>query len=470
MEKNEILRNIPAIDQLSIFAAKKAEFAGLSHPALVDVLQRAVHDVRTNIIKNNVETLRDEKGLREEILARAMVESKKLLQPKLRKVVNATGIVLHTNLGRAPLGERARRQVNMVMEGYSTLEYDLDTGKRGDRYQHVSQRIAAACGAEAALVVNNNAAAVMLVLAAFARGREVIVSRGELVEIGGSFRIPDVMKQSGTTLVEVGSTNKTHLEDYAGAITMNTAAILKVHTSNYRIVGFTSEPSMEALCELAQSKGVMAINDLGSGTITPFRRNGYSEPSVGECISAGFDLVTFSGDKLLGAGQAGIIAGKKQYVEMLRKEPLLRALRIDKLSLAALEGTLIDYATGNANQSIPSWTMLNMPQDELKRKAESLAKRLTFLSENGWHIRVVTTQSLAGGGSLPAVELPGYGVEIIPAGISATKAEESLRKGEMPVIGLIRDNALLLDVRCMLFGDEELVCKKLIDLAQETQA
>ena len=469
MGKNEVLRNIPAIDRLSICAANRVEFAGLSHSALIDVLQQAVRSVRADIIKKDDGIMQDEEGVREEILFRAIIESKKLLQPKLRKVVNATGIVLHTNLGRAPLGERARRQVNEVMEGYSTLEYDLDTGKRGDRYQHVAQRIAAVCGAEAALVVNNNAAAVMLVLAAFARGREVIVSRGELVEIGGSFRIPDVMKQSGATLVEVGSTNKTHIDDYSGAITMNTAAILKVHTSNYRIVGFTSEPSMTALCDLAHSKGIMAINDLGSGTLTPFSRNGYREPSVGECIDASFDLVSFSGDKLLGAGQAGIIAGKKIYVEMLRKEPLLRAFRIDKLSLAALEGTLIDYAIGSADKTVPAWIMLNMSQNELKRKADSMAEKLASLIEAGWHVRVVKTQSLAGGGSLPAVELPGYGVEITPAGMTVAKAEEALRRGDLPVIGLIRDNALLLDVRCMLSGDEELVCKKLIELVRENQ-
>ena len=469
MEKNEMLRTIPSIEQLSMDAADKAEFAGISHSVLVDVLRKAVQFVRAGIMAEEMVGLQKATLLREQILSQAIKEIDRLLQPGLRKVINATGIVLHTNLGRAPLGERARRQVNEVMQGYSTLEYDVETGKRGDRHHHVARRIAVSTGAESALVVNNNAAAVMLVLAAIARGKEVIVSRGELVEIGGSFRIPDVMKQSGATLIEVGTTNKTHIEDYARAITMNTAAILKVHTSNYRIVGFTSEPMMSEVCNLAHNKGIVAINDLGSGTLLPFSKNGYREPSVGECIDAGFDLVTFSGDKLLGAGQAGIIAGKSRYVEILRNEPLLRAFRIDKLSLAALEGTLIDYAAGLAEAMIPAWSMLESSQDELKSKAERLAEGMEPLRMRGWQIRVVQTQSLAGGGSLPAVELPGFGVEIMPAGISVAKVEERLRQGSIPIVGLIRDHALVFDVRCMLSGDEELLCRIMKDLAREIQ-
>ena len=335
------------------------------------------------------------------------------------------------------------------------------------RYKNVSQRIAEASGAEAALIVNNNAAAVMLVLTAFARGKEIIVSRGELVEIGGSFRVPDVMRQSGAILIEAGATNKTHIDDYAGALTVNTAAILKVHTSNYRIIGFASTPEPAEICELAHRHGIIAINDLGSGSLKPISYNGYSEPTVEECIKAGFDLVTFSGDKLLGAGQAGIIAGKRQYIEQLRKEPLLRALRIDKLSLAALEGTLIDYAAGLSEKTIPTWTMLTLSQEELKKKAEKLLAELAKIMEEDWQLRVVPTQSLAGGGSLPAVEMPGFGVEIIPSGISAARLEEKLRKGTIPIIGLVRGAAVIFDTRCLLNDDDQKLCQGLAVILKE---
>ena len=468
MDNNELMRTIPSIEKLMARAADISEFGSLSHGVLVNFLRNATQFVRNELMTEpSAAELEKTDELITRIISRALQERDSLLQPNLRKVINATGIVLHTNLGRAPLSESARRNVNMVMEGYCTLEYDLATGKRGDRQQHLSQRIAQATGAEASMVVNNNAAAVILILAAFARGREVIVSRGELVEIGGSFRIPDVMKQSGAVLVEVGTTNKTHLEDYAAAISEKTAAILKVHTSNYRIVGFSSEPAVEELCGLAHRNGILALNDLGSGTLKAFSSGGYREPSVDECINAGFDLVTFSGDKLLGASQAGIIAGKSRFIELLRNEPLLRAFRIDKLSLAALEGTLLDYACGLAEKSIPTWEMLNMSLSELSNRAKSLVTKLEPLIKAGWKIGVVPTKSLSGGGSLPAVEIPGFGIEITPCGISATQAEENLRKGDVAIVGLLRENALVFDVRCLLKGDEEVLCQRLLGLLQE---
>ena len=463
MSKKELLRQLPAIEQLLGAVGHDPRFDGLSHAVKVESLRQATDSARKELLAD-----RDEGGeamtpeyLQEKIVAEAAGECGRMLQPSLRKVVNATGVVLHTNLGRAPLSERALRAIQAVAEGYSTLEYDLVAGSRGERYSHVAQRLEKLTGAEAALVVNNNAAAVLLAVAGIARGREVIVSRGELVEIGGSFRIPDVIRQSGATLVEVGTTNKTRLGDYAAAITPDTAAILKVHTSNFKIVGFTSQPSFAELCGLCREKGVVAINDVGSGTLLPLSLGGRCEPTVQECISAGFDLVTFSGDKLLGSGQAGIIAGRRAYIDKIKQEPLLRAVRIDKLSLAALEGTLTDYMTGRAAELIPGWGMLNAAADELHSQAQALLSRLSPLLPAGWRAAVVPTRSLAGGGSLPAVELAGYGVELVPDGMTAARLERRLRENPVPVVALIRDEAMIFDVRCLRPGDDTILCEAL---------
>ena len=463
MSKKELLRQIPAIEQLLGAVGHDSRFAGLSHAVKVELLRQATDSARKDLLAAGGEggEAMTPGELQEKIVAAAAGECDRLLQPSLRKVVNATGVVLHTNLGRAPLSERALRAVQAVAEGYSTLEYDLAAGARGERYSHVEQRLEKLTGAEAALVVNNNAAAVLLAVAGIARGREVIVSRGELVEIGGSFRIPDVIRQSGATLVEVGTTNKTRLADYAAAITPDTAAILKVHTSNFAIVGFTSQPSFAELCGLCRDKGIVAINDVGSGTLLPLALDGYREPTVQECLVAGFDLVTFSGDKLLGSGQAGIIAGRRTYIGKIKQEPLLRAVRIDKLSLAALEGTLTDYMTGRAAELIPGWGMLNAAADELHSAAQALHSRLSPLLPAGWRAAVVPTRSLAGGGSLPAVELAGYGVELVPEGMSAARLERLLRGNPVPVVALIREEAMVFDVRCLRPDDETILCEAL---------
>ncbi|NMC32367.1 MAG: L-seryl-tRNA(Sec) selenium transferase [Veillonellaceae bacterium] len=467
MERNELLRRIPAMELLLGQARQDPRFDGLSHGMLLELLREAAAAARQQLATGR--SAADETtpaALTEKILARTAAARARLLEPSLRKVVNATGVVLHTNLGRAPLGARALAAVRTVAEGYSTLEYDLAAGGRGERYTHVAQRLEKLTGAEAALVVNNNAAAVMLAVAGIARDREVIVSRGELVEIGGSFRIPDVIRQSGAALVEVGTTNKTRLADYAAAITPNTAAILKVHTSNFAIIGFTSQPEFAELCDLCRERGIVSINDVGSGTLLPLELSGHREPTVQECLNAGFDLVTFSGDKLLGSGQAGIIAGRRQYIDQLKKEPLLRALRIDKLSLAALEGTLTDYMTGLAGERIPGWAMLHAAPADLQAQAQSLANRLTAVLPTDWQVRVAPTRSLAGGGSLPAVELAGYGVELIPGALPAGRLERRLRENRVPVIALIREETLLLDVRCLLPGDEEIVCDALARISR----
>lgn len=463
---NRILRQIPSIEQMAIMVRTNPGTETLSHDVVISLLRAVVADFRNSVEKNVITpTPTTEDEIESWILNRFATKKKALLEQSLKKTINATGVVLHTNLGRAPLSDRAKAQVTAVMDGYSTLEYDLESGRRGDRYGHVEKRLTELTGAEAALVVNNNAAAILLVLAGIARGKEVIVSRGELVEIGGSFRIPDVIRQSGATLVEVGTTNKTHIEDYASAITPTTAAILKVHTSNFAMIGFTSHPDMKDICRLANQQKLVSINDVGSGTLLPVRIQGTAEPTVQECLGAGFDLVTFSGDKLLGAGQAGLIAGKKNYVELLKKEPMLRALRIDKLSLAALEGTLIDYSSGKGDLLIPARNMLQMSADLLLTRAEKLAESLSPIAAQGWIVRIVKTNSLAGGGSLPGVEISGYGVEIVPCKKSVSYVAEKLRICETPVICLVRIEALIFDVRCLLPGDEELLCEALLNIA-----
>jgi L-seryl-tRNA(Ser) seleniumtransferase len=442
------LRQLPAIDRLVAAVEKQPEIAGFSHAIIVSVLRTLVDEVRSRLIKGQIF---------DSSLPALVAESKQrllsLANPSLKKVVNATGVVLHTNLGRAPLGQRAVQAVYDVMAGYSTLEYNVATGERGSRYSHVAAKICALTGAEDAIVVNNNAAAVLLVLSALAGEREVIVSRGQLVEIGGSFRIPDVLRQSGATLVEVGATNKTHLGDYRDAISMNTALILKVHTSNYRIIGFTAQPDDGALVALAHDHKLPIIEDLGSGTLFSLNVDGCYEPTVGERLAAGVDLVTFSGDKLLGAGQAGIIAGKKYYIDKMRKHPLLRVIRIDKLSLAAIEGTLSEYLTGSM-QAIPVWRMLHALPDELQRQAVKLASLLSDLPEGDWTVEIIPLESQAGGGALPGVGLKSYGVSVMVRGKSAATLESLFRGREIPIIVRIQAGKVIFDVRCL--SDEDM--------------
>lgn len=457
MEMKERLRLLPAIDRLLAVMANDPELTQYPQELLTACLRQAVALAREAIRQG-----RESAVSQEDIIKEAIKLLEKHSQASLRRVINATGVVLHTNMGRAPLGRRAQDCVTAIMSGYSTLELDVASGGRGSRYAHVEQLLCQLTGAEAALVVNNNAAAVLLVLSALAPGREVIVSRGELVEIGGSFRIPDVLRQSGAALVEVGSTNKTHLTDYQQAIGPNTAAILKVHTSNYCIIGFTSQPDGAELAELAHQHSLPVIEDLGSGTLLPLRVGGQGEPAVGQRLRLGFDVVTFSGDKLLGAGQAGIIAGKKQYIDRLKKHPLLRAVRIDKLSLAALTGTLLEYIAGNPQANIPVLAMLTSEAALLKSRAERL-KALILESGSDICAAVISLHSPAGGGALPAAILEGYGVAVSKAQTSAAKLESRLRQREVPIMARIQDDQVILDVRCLLEQD-------LADIATALQA
>ncbi len=450
MEGDNKLRSIPAVDRLLAVAATDTEMNAYPRELVTACLRQAAAQAR--------EALRH--GYEQEINPEALVaEAKTMLikhnRPSLRQVINATGVVLHTNLGRAPLGNRAKECVNRVMAGYSTLEYNTDTGERGSRYAHVSEQLRKLTGAEDAIAVNNNAAAVLLVLSALTTGKEVIVSRGELVEIGGSFRVPDVLRQSGATLVEVGTTNKTHLSDYEQAIGPNTGAILKVHTSNYCIVGFTSQPGGAELAALAHQHNLPVIEDLGSGTLLPLSAGGQAEPAVTDRLKLGFDVVTFSGDKLLGAGQAGIIAGKSKYISMLKKHPLLRAIRIDKLSLAALEGTLMEYILGDPVHDIPVLAMLNIAADELKGRASQLNELITQYKHTNLRAEVIPINSPAGGGALPAAVLSGYGVAVSLPEMSADKLERYLRQREKPIVARIQEDRVIFDVRCL--GERDMV-------------
>ncbi len=364
----------------------------------------------------------------------------------MKPVINATGTILHTNLGRAPIPPEHAERLKAIVTGYSNLEYNLEAGKRGERYSHFEQLLCRITGAEAAIAVNNNAAAVMLVLSTIGKDAEVVVSRGELVEIGGKFRIPDVMEQSGAKLVEVGTTNKTHPSDYEDAITEATAALLKVHTSNYRIVGFTESVSVDEMYEIAREHDIPVIEDIGSGVLIDLSRYGITyEPTMQASLAAGASVVCFSGDKLLGGPQAGIVVGKKKYIEKMKKNPLMRAIRIDKFTAAALEMTLQEYLSeANAVQKIPVLQMITRPETEIAAAAADLCQQLQGLPAD---IRVESCESQIGGGSMPLERLPGRAVVIRPQQISAATLEERLRQQETPVIVRVADDAVHLDLR-----------------------
>jgi len=391
---------------------------------------------------------------RESMVHDITLKVQRLSSLSLRPVINATGIVIHTNLGRSVLSERAIENVRKVAAAYSNLEYDLGSGKRGKRYAHIRRLLREVTGAEDGFAVNNNAAAVLLCLSTLAKGREVIVSRGELVEIGGSFRVPDVMAHSGALLHEVGTTNKTHMRDYENAACEATALLLKVHQSNYRITGFTEDVPIEKLVAFGHGRGIPVMYDLGSGCLINLKPYGiHSEPTVQEIVKSGVDLVTFSGDKLLGGPQAGVIVGKREFIEKLQKNPLTRAVRIDKLTLAALEATLMEYADEErARLLIPTLRMLLGDQGEIKARAKKIGLLLRRNTKDA-SIEIIEDSSQAGGGSLPEVNFPTFAVAIRPEKISVNVLEERLRMGDPAIIARIRGDSLIVDARTI--GNEE---------------
>lgn len=450
-EKQKLLSTLPSVDE---FLKSEQGLKWVKHYPRRYVLQAIREGIgirRKNIIEGKTVNLSGETMVAD---IEGILDT--LSSYSLRPLINATGVVIHTNLGRSVLSERALENIRRVSESYSNLEYDIDEGRRGKRYVHVKRILREVTGAEDALVVNNNAAAVLLCLNTFAKGREVILSRGELVEIGGSFRIPDVMTASGAILREVGTTNKTHLYDYERAINENTALIAKIHRSNFRIMGFTDEVSIEDLVQLGKDRNIPVMFDLGSGSLIDMRPYGvHIEPSVQEVVKTGVDFTTFSGDKLLGGPQGGVIVGKKEQIERIQKNPITRAVRIDKLTLAGFEATLSEYIDEEGViRRIPTLRMLLQKPDEIKKRAKTIAGRLKKEIKNAV-IQVIADSSRAGGGALPEIDLPTYAVAIQTDIISVNEFEEHLRKGNPAIIARIKDDALILDARTIMKKDFE---------------
>lgn len=449
---------IPKVDEILEYIEIKKQLDSSPRSIVLEAVREESDKLRTGIKEGKNRNWLDDQLKNLDSLISDRVKDKTRFS--LRRVVNATGVVIHTNLGRSLINRQIMEQVVRTATSYSNLEYDLKSGSRGSRYDHLELVAAKTVGGEAALVVNNNAAAVMLVLSTMAKDKEVIVSRGELIEIGGAFRIPEVMEQSGAKLVEVGTTNKTHLKDYESAITENTAAIMKVHTSNYRIMGFTSAVDSDELLPLKEKYGVPVIEDLGSGVMIDLSKYGLTyEPTVSSCIKKGVDIVTFSGDKLLGGPQAGIIVGKREYIEKMKKNPLTRALRVDKFTISALEATMRLYLDEEtAVNQIPTLRMLSMGQDELAKKASDLMDILRSASEGmPVSISVIDDFSEVGGGSLPMEKIPTKCVAIEPLVGSAAFLEEGLRRFETPVISRISKDRVFLDPRTIQEEDIEIV-------------
>ena len=440
----QALRALPSVDALTRDLAGRPEVRGISRPRLTATVRDLLNAERRRVSAGEPPAGR-------EALASRVVEALRPGTFSLRPVINATGVVLHTNLGRALLSSLARERLDVVAEAYSNLEMDLTTKERGSRYSHVEELLRRLTGAEDALVVNNNAAAVLLALETLARGREVIVSRGELIEIGGEFRIPDIMVRSGATLREVGATNRTHLKDYVAAIGPATALLLKVHTSNYRVVGFTAEVTSRELTELGRARSLPVMEDLGSGSLIDLRPYGFPyEPTVQEVVAAGVDVVSFSGDKLLGGPQAGILVGKRELIGRLKKNPLNRALRIDKFTIAALEATLTAYEAGTALRTIPTLRLLTEPLAAIRTRARRVLAALPRETGARLDARVVDSRSQVGGGALPTVELPTAALTVGSEALPARILDEALRRGEPAVLGRIVDDRLLLDCRTVL--------------------
>jgi L-seryl-tRNA(Ser) seleniumtransferase len=433
------LRHLPSVDKLLAQSSHLIETYGRS--LTTDAIRSVLDEARSSIRAGS--TPPDQS----ELLQRATDRLREWTQSRPRSVINATGVVIHTNLGRAPLADDAIRAMTTAAAGYSDLEYDLDRGERGQRMAAVEDLLKRVTGAEDALVVNNNAGAVLLALSALASGKGALISRGQLVEIGGGFRVPDVMEQSGATLIEVGTTNRTHRRDYEMAlVTKEAAAIVRAHSSNFRTVGFTTEVPLAELVELANWKNIPLIDDLGSGALLDTAQYGLAhEPTVQESVAAGAHVICFSGDKLLGGPQAGIIVGKAQYIEPLKKHPLARALRLDKLDLAALSATLLHYIKSEATQKIPVWRMISLPLSEIDRQAQSFAQQLRAA---GFTVEVIDGQSTIGGGSLPGETLPTKLVTLTVNNPDDFLAR--LRRSDPPVVARIENDRVVFDLRTVL--------------------
>ncbi len=452
------LRQLPSVDRLLDVEAIQELIETYGRQTTVEALRETLDAAREKIREGG--DIPDIASL----VTHAHTRLKERLAPTLRRVINATGVIIHTNLGRAPLSNATRAAMDEVSQGYSTLEYDLEAGRRGHRTVHAERLLCDLTGAEAALVVNNNAGAVLLALTGLALGRGVVISRGQLVEIGGGFRVPDVMAQSGARLVEVGTTNRTHLRDYAAALKSKSEAdtdaalILRAHHSNFRIVGFTSEPTLKELVALGDEHGLPVMDDLGSGALLKTEQFGLAhEPMVQESVEAGAAVVCFSGDKLLGGPQAGIIVGQAEYVNPLKSHPLARALRADKLCLVGLQETLLHYLKAEATEQVPVWRMIAAPLAEIERRAGRWQKRL---QEAGIPAQVIDGNSTVGGGSLPGETLPTKLLALTVA--HPNQLDAALRAAAPPVIGRIQDDQLVLDPRTVLPDEEQALLQNMV--------
>ncbi|GAB4463591.1 MAG: L-seryl-tRNA(Sec) selenium transferase [Anaerolineae bacterium] len=439
-------RKLPSVDKLLNSAPLANLIEQHSRAVVVDAARAALDAARAEILQG--QPARAPEALAQAIAQRIAAQ----VRPSLQPVINATGVIVHTNLGRALLSERAKAAMMQAASAYSNLEYSLEAGARGSRYVHAAELLCRLTGAEAAVVVNNNAGAVVLSLTALAQGREVIISRSQLVEIGGGFRVPDIMAQSGSKLVEVGTTNRTYARDYQQAITPDTGLLLSVHASNYKISGFTAQPSLAELAELARRHNIPLMEDLGSGTLLDTAPYGLEhEPTIQESIAAGVDVVTASGDKLLGGPQAGLIFGRREIIERLKKHPLIRALRVDKTTLAALQATLLAYLEDKATDEIPVWRMISAKADDLRRRARQWQVNLQSLPPlQGIDMEIVETVSTVGGGSLPGQTLPSPALAITVSGVDALAERLRLPQDHSPVISRIENDRLVLDPRTVL--------------------
>lgn len=455
---NEALRDLPAVHTLLNSQQGKDIVAEFGNSLFVEAANFVLEGLRLSLLKG--EPLEKNKLTIFSDIKRYLGA---LTAPRLKKVVNATGIILHTNLGRALMSQGAREAILTSASCNTNLEYNLEKGERGSRYDLVEDLLIRLTGAESGLVVNNNAAAVLLVMNTLARDREVVVSRGELVEIGGSFRIPEVLKSGGARLREVGTTNRTHLSDYKNALTQETALILKVHTSNFKVIGFTKSVRRKELAQLAHDAHIPLVEDLGSGSLLDLSSYGLmDEPPVPRVVAQGVDVVTFSGDKLLGGPQAGIIVGKQEYIKRMKENHLTRALRVDKFTLAALESTLREYLNPEqVFEKIPFYRMLTADPQELKEKAQDIVSRVTLCEEQ---LEIVETKSFTGAGSQPGQSFPSWGIALNIKGRSLNEAEYGLRKLPVPIIAYIDRERLIFDMRTLLPGDEEIVARGIKDL------
>ena len=465
---SKLLRKLPKVDELLMDEKVREVSSDLLREQVVDVIRTVIETKRRDILK--AEELLGDSFVSYDAVVQEVIEAVNYSHVKsLRRVINGTGVVLHTNLGRAKLSQSAMEAVAEVADKYSTLEYDPVKGGRGSRHDHVEKIIEKITGAEAAMVVNNNAAATTICLAALGRGREMIISRGELVEIGGSFRIPEIMEESGAYLAEIGTTNKVKLSDYIKKINENTGALMKVHTSNYKIIGFTEEVTLKELVKLGREKNLPVIYDMGSGLMVNLREYGIEEPTVKEAMADGADVILFSGDKLLGGPQGGVIIGRKKYIDMMKAHPLARILRVDKMTLSAMEATFKEYYDEeNAKEKIPVLAMLTRRPEELKAAAENLLAAIKGKSRL-IDAEVEETEDVVGGGSAPATVLKGYSVAVQCVGVSAQALERRLRTDALPIVTRISHDRVLFDVRTLTEEEYMVIADRLKEISEEKQ-